>query len=195
MKKALLDALTSEDLLPNSDLKIDRVIEELTCAIEQYHQTLPQEISNTRRELEAHVSTLQKAHEQLLNMSPQALQIYCNASGTPKGQFTSTLQKALTRGQEVLSVALDMNNREHDYARNVWAYHVARIMRDIMEIFPAGTRDNAENITGTNGGAAYARLLRKVAIVGDIELSNDLYPLMKRALELLKNPHGNNNST
>lgn len=192
MKEALLEALKSENLLPDSDLTTDQVIQELTEAIEEYHKKLPREISDTRKELEALVSTLVKARNQLRDMSPQAIQIYCNVLGTSKGQLTSSILKVLIEAQEAWMVALNMKDREHDSELNVWAYHVARIMSDIMEIYPAATRDNAENITGTNGGAAYGRLLRKVATVGNIPFPKESYPIMRQALDILDDPQGNN---
>jgi hypothetical protein len=195
MKNGLLNALKAEDLLPQDPSNTDEVIQGLISAIENYHSAIPREISNTRKELRDLVSTFEKAHEQLLNMSPQAIQIYCNALDAPKGQSTAAIHKALTGAKKAMGVTAAMNNREHNSALNILACDVARIMKVVMQIHPALTRDTDENITVSNGGAAYGRLLRKVAIVGQIDLPDDLYPLMSRGIELLNDPYGNNNTT
>lgn len=195
MRKALEDALSSEDLLPKERAIIDKTTDALLKAIEQYHSALPPAISNVRKELRNLTSSLKTLHAQYLSMSPQAIQIYCEALGSPKGQFTPSIEGMLTNTEKALEIANSMKNITPKTALNILVYQVAEIMRDVMEISPKLTRDSDKGITVSQAGAAYARLLRKVAIVADIKLPKDIYRRMKRALVLLDDPYGNNSPT
>ena len=77
---------------------------------------------------------------------------------------------------------------------------VAIVMQDTLGITPTSTRDTAENVDYTKGGAAFARLLRAVLALAGFDVKSiprtqrgsgmkDLGPIIDAGLRLLRDPH------
>ena len=77
--------------------------------------------------------------------------------------------------------------RDHHLA--VWAYNVAVVLEDTLKLRPTATRTSNVLVNGSRGGAAYARLL-DAARPMVISHSVDLDRVLKKGLQLLKDPRG-----
>lgn len=183
-------ALDAEELLPTDEETQVIAVGELTNAIEGYLHQLDASVAEQRSELNALAKALGNASAQLDALSPQSLQLYCNAADAPKGKASLALSEALHAAQNAATNAAKLPNKSSDFPKTVLAYAVARVLRDHIHIKPTLTRDNNHTRVGERGGGAFVRLLRKVLFVAGEEPANDLHPIMKQALELLDNPRG-----
>jgi len=111
------------------------------------------------------------------------------ATNAPIGKMHSDIEHV----RHSVDLALDqLTARRHkvaDAARNVLAYQVAVVFRDILKIKPTSTSEKqlTPNLYAARGGAAYARVLRatlKAAGVADY----DPGPLIAAGLRLLRDP-------
>lgn len=186
----VLSALEAEDMLPESEQGKTLAVRELTEAVDDYRRHLDPEVATQRKELKALANAISDALDKFENLSPQSLRLYCNAANAPKGAVTTPLCEALIAAQIALTDAITLPNKTPNSTLNVLAYQVARVMRDILGIQPASTRDITEFYVGSLGGGAYTRLLRQVIAIAGESPPKDLYPLVSRALDLIKNPRG-----
>jgi hypothetical protein len=191
IESVLLAALISEDLRPTSVEIEQQAIAELSEAVRGYQHELPPEVSRLRGELQSLQGALEVVQKELEDLSPQAIKAFCSALNAPKGD---AIKDALDAAQTASTHAAGMANKPANAARNILAYQVARVMRDILGVAPAATRDITDVSTGARSGAAYGRLLREVLIASGDSPPDDLYPLIVRGLRLLADPYGNNHS-
>lgn len=189
----ILSALEAENMTHKSKADVPRAVSELKAAIENYHRPLAPAVSLQRRELRELERSLEKTVSLVNNLSPQTLNAYCNSSWqiTSLGEIGIPLRKALEVVQHAIKLANELENKPADTARNFLAYEVAKIMDKRLIFNPAATRDITEHgVVGNRGGAAYARLLRRVLTIAGDTPPDDLYPLIDRGLDILKNPRG-----
>jgi hypothetical protein len=167
-------------------------------------------ISEARAGLRALQSHLAKAQEQLSKLPLDAITAIGQATDIPLDElkclsksdvdlgsdenFHSAVGKIgseIKRARQAVALARDqLVKRPHkvaDAARNVLAYQVALVFRDILKKMPSSTRAKQLKDNKSRGGAAYDRVLRatlKAAGVTDY----DSGPLITAGLRLLKDP-------
>ena len=95
--------------------------------------------------------------------------------------------------QAVEKTLIDLSTRPHkvaDAARNVLAYRIAVVFRDILNVKPTSTSDKqlTANMSTARGGAAYARVLRATLKAAGVTMY-DPGPLIAAGLRLLKDPN------
>jgi hypothetical protein len=190
LAKEVFAALEAEDLLPISEQDRDLAVSALAEAIQDYLRHLDPEVAVTRKELSALAKKVESALEQLASLSPQSLTLFCDAANDSRGTSTQRLREILIVTRTALTDAIELPNKQPNSPLTILAYEVARVMRDILRIRPTLTRDNTEFRVGERGGAAYARLLRKILFVAGEEPADDPLPLLARGLALLENPRG-----
>lgn len=183
-------ALDAEELLPTSEDNQATVVGALVSAIEDYLHHLDPAVTAQRRELNALANALSNAAEKLDALSPQALQLFCRAADAPRGKASHAISEALHAAQIAAAKAARLPDKTPDHFKTVLACEIARVLKDHLGITPTLTRDNNHTRVGMRGGAAFARLLRKVLFIAGEEPPKDPHPIMKRALELLDNPRG-----
>ena len=91
--------------------------------------------------------------------------------------------------EPALAALSDQPNKPNDHHLTVWAYEVALVLRDVLEVRPASTRVSNPLVTGTRGGAAYGRLLAAslpLVVVQHVDVDR----LIAAGLKLLKDPAG-----
>lgn len=133
---------------------------------------------------------LTKALEQLSNLPLDARAAIGRATNAPLGKMRSDVEQVR---QSVEKVLTDLAARPHkvaDAARNVLAYQVAVVFRDILNVKPTSTSDKqlTANASTGRGGAAYARVLRATLKAAAV-VNYDQGPLISAGLALLKDPN------
>ena len=162
---------------------------DILLAIQGYRSHLPPEIAQTRKQLEALLDSLVVTKKALGECAPQALIKFCEEIEAPFGLATQCIDKLISAAQSAFDEATKLPNKEPDIARKVLSGQIAIIL-DSLGVKPVVTRDTDENITGSHGGAAYARILRACLETAGDQPPRDLRPLMKSGLEQLCNPRG-----
>jgi hypothetical protein len=110
----------------------------------------------------------------------------------PLDQALKATKKATQVIERSLEIAKEKQNKVSNIPRNVFALNIALVMRDTIRKKPTFGRDSTAAKVGSRGGAAYARLLRRMlSIAGDIP-PDDLNPLLKFAKDNIGNPRGDN---
>lgn len=141
-------------------------------------------IANGREKLKKLHKMLQRAHDATSDLPIDARTMFCDAYGTPMGRFLQELERAVEAARNAHDIAQKQADRTPDFERNILAYGVALVFRDILKLTPASSRDTADNITGERGGAAYARTLRATLKLAGVA-SADIGPLIDAGLHLL----------
>lgn len=134
---------------------------------------------------------LKNLHKKLLDaqraakdLPANALAVFCDSYENSKGALLIELELGLQAADRAVQALKGQPDKAPDFDRNVLACDVAVVLRDILKLKPASTRDTDINVTGKLGGAAYARTLRatlKVAGVTHV----DIGPLIDAGLRLL----------
>lgn len=110
-----------------------------------------------------------------------------NAYDAPMGRLKADVAQVFQATESALETLKAQPDKAPDFARHVLAGQVAQVFRDILHIKPSATRDDATNVTGGRGGAAYATVLRAtyaIACVTQIKIG----PLIDIGLALLADP-------
>jgi hypothetical protein len=138
--------------------------------------------SEELRQLGEAFATVQSSLE---NLTPSGIKFVSGALDGPIGALLSTVRKV----NEAIEQAISPRGRPPKLANALLAQEVARILDQVLEIKPALSR--AEDRSASNKrGAAFEKLLALILKIGDIYVPEDLYPLMKSGVKLLKNPRG-----
>jgi len=139
---------------------------------------------------------LSRANEQLSTLPVDAIAAIGHATDAPFGKVRRDLDvirqsiEELRRPiQQAMSDLAARPNRVTDAERNVLAYRVAVVFRDILNLKPTSTSEKqlTQNATTSRGGAAYARVLRVTLKAAGIA-NCDMGPLITAGLGLLKDP-------
>lgn len=187
-----------------SNVAIRRILEGLTIDTERSNYALAKletaitefkflstpEVSQTRNELNDLNRALVKSAQILESLSPNSINLLCDAIGGPKGAMTEIINNLIQTVDNSIIQANRIPNRKPNIRLTILAYNVAVIMRDDLGIKPTRTRDDENIITGVRGGAAYASILRAVIKCADEVPADDLFPLITKALDLMDDPHG-----
>jgi hypothetical protein len=133
---------------------------------------------------------LAKALEQLSDLPLDARAAIGQATNAPLGKMRSDVEQVR---QGVKKALVELSARPHkiaDAARNVLAYQVAVVFRDILNMKPTSTSDKqlTPNMSTARGGAAYARVLRSTLKAAGV-VNYDPGPLITAGLRLLKDPN------
>ena len=199
---ALADALkTVLASIPTVDPDVvQAAADELMNAADDYIASQPMVDPQGRRskpnlaEARASVVALHKhlanAQEQLSALPLDARAAIGNSTNAPLGKMRSDIEqvrKAVEKAQVELSAR---PQKVADAARNVLAYQVAVVFRDILKVEPPSTSDKqlTANMTTARGGAAYARVLRATLNAAGVTMY-DPGTLIKAGLDLLKDPN------
>jgi hypothetical protein len=167
---------------------------ELIAAVDAYRAHPQPEVAKTRQALSKLHSALNRAMDRATELPYQAHLLFSREFG-PLGKLQATLRPAAAAAKRATLIAnsKDLPNRQPDYGRTLLAYDVARILRDRLSIPPRLARDDLQkNDEAPRGGAAYARLLRKVFALAKISTVEDLWPDMHSGIQLLRDPRGDN---
>lgn len=133
---------------------------------------------------------LTKALEQLSDLPLDARAAIGQVTNAPVGKMRSEIDQVR---QAVARALADLAAHPHkiaDAARNVLAYRVAVVFRDILKVNPTTTNDKqlTPNMSTARGGAAYARVLRATLKAAGV-VNYDPGPLITAGLRLLKDPN------
>lgn len=197
--KGVTSAKTLETLLTSLP-KIDRTvvptaIDALMEAADQYKSSLPLIDLKGRRskpniaEARASVAALQKqlikAQEQLSNLPLDAKTAICQVTGAPIGKIRFDIEQIRLTVEKTLAELTARPNKVADAARNVLAYQVALVFRDILQIKPSSTSAKQLKEIKSRGGAAYDRVLQATLSAAGIT-NYDSGPLITAGLSMLK---------
>lgn len=147
-------------------------------------------LAEARASVTALHKQLAKAHEQVSALPLDARMAIGRATNAPLGKMQSDIAQVR---QAVENALADLSAHPHkvaDAARNVLAYRVAVVFRDILKVKPTSTSDKqlTANMSTARGGAAYARVLRATLKAAGV-LNYDPGPLITAGLALLKDPN------
>lgn len=159
-------------------------------------------IADTRKCLEGLKTKLHAAQNFASAMLPGAINLFCDEYGQPLGKLLKQLEEAIQAVEKALTAARHHPDQEKNNDLIILAYNVAIVMQDFLRITPTSTRDTAENVNFTKGGAVYARLLRGILDLAGFNVRSkprkqseqselgdkDLGRLIDAALRLLKDP-------
>lgn len=168
----------------------DAALASILEALEDYRQAFP--IANGARRNQASASVDRKKLIQLRsllvktkiavdNLPVGAMRAFCNSYG-PRGSLT----QRLTRVEQDVDAALEelstVPDKTTDNGLAMLALDVARVLVN-LGLRVTMTRDRGD-ITGTRGGAKYARVLRATLKVAGVPAPEDLLPIMKKGKQL-----------
>lgn len=144
-------------------------------------------IAKARATVDKLDKTLQNALDQLGKLPINAVTAVTDAQDAPLGKLSADLNQIHAVIKTALAKVNGEPNKAADHARNVLAYHVAVVFRDILKLKPSAARDNAITITNARGGAAYARVLRSTLAAAGVH-HVDIGPLIDAGRALLSDP-------
>lgn len=170
--------------------KRQRALDAFEEIIADYRSAIPPAVSQTRRELKHLVNALDDSINALAQLSPQSLNLFCDALDGPKGATTKELMLVKSVAEKAHAAAMALSGTKPNSDINVLAHDVAVVMKTILHMPVSLTRDTDENIKGNHGGATYASILRQVMECAGKSPPDDLFPLIKRGVDLLANPLG-----
>jgi hypothetical protein len=132
---------------------------------------------------------LTKAQEQLSTLPLDARMAIGQATNAPLGKMRSDIEQVRHAVEYALIDLAAQPHKVADADRNVLAYRVAVVFRDILKVKPTSTSDKqlTANMTTARGGAAYARVLRATLKAAGV-VNYDQGPLITAGLALLKDP-------
>lgn len=132
---------------------------------------------------------LAKALEQLSVLPLDARAAIGRATNAPLGKTRSDLEQVRQTVENALADLAAYPHKVADAARNVLAYRVAVVFRDILKVKATSTSDRqlTPNMSTARGGAAYARVLRATLKAAGV-VNYDQGPLITAGLRLLKDP-------
>ncbi len=144
-------------------------------------------IAEARSSIAALHKSLAAVQAQLAVLPLNAFTELTNAYDAPMGQLKADVAQVFHATAAALKSLKAQPDKAPDIARHIVACEVAKVFRDILQVKPTATRDDAENVTGARGGAAYAIVLRATyAIAGLTQIK--LGPLIDVGLALLADP-------
>jgi hypothetical protein len=141
-------------------------------------------IAEARASVRALQKSLSLTEDQLDNLPLNALTAITEALKGPLGKSKAEVARLHSAVKKASASLAREENKTRDVARNVLAGQVAVVFRDILAIKPASTRDDATNVTGKQGGAAYATVLRATLVIAGVSQVK-LGPLIDIGLEQL----------
>lgn len=147
-------------------------------------------LSEARSSVVALHKHLIRALEQLSDLPLDARTAIGQATNAPLGKMRSDIEQVRQAVEKALAELSARPHKVTDSARNILAYQVAVVFRDILKVKPTSTSDKqlTQNMSRARGGGAYARVMRatlKAAGVFDYNAS----PLITAGLRLLKDPN------
>ena len=147
-------------------------------------------LAEARASIAALHKYLANAKEQLSALPLDARTAIGQATNAPLGKMRSDIEQVR---QAVEKALVELSARPHkvaDAARNVLAYQVAVVFRDILNVKPTSTSEKqlTPNMATARGGAAYARVLRATLKAAGVATC-DPGPLITAGLRLLKDPN------
>ena len=187
-------------LLKVAPSAIEPAVESLMEAADQYTASRPvvdpkgrhskPNLAEARASIAALHKHLAKALEQLADLPLDARAAIGQATNAPLGKMRSDIEQVRQAAENALTELTARPNKVADAARNVLAYQVAVIFRDILNVMPTSTSDKqlTQNMTTARGGAAYARVLRATLKAAGVTMY-DAGPLITAGLRLLKDPN------
>jgi hypothetical protein len=141
-------------------------------------------LAESRQAMKKLAKLLDDANEVFGALPVTAKQSFATAAGAPLGPLAQSLAHYSQAAHAALESLLKQANKPSDDARTVLALQVALVFRDTLGLKATTTRINSINVTGTRGGASYARVLSiTLALAGWPNVS--LGPLIDSGLELL----------
>lgn len=199
---ALADALkTVLASIPKVDPEVvQTATDELMNAADNYMTSQPlvdpkgrrskPNLAEARASLAALYKHLAKALKQLSNLPLNARAAVGQATNAPLGKMRLDLERVRQGVENALADLAAHPNKVADAARNVLAYEVAVVFRDILKVKPPSTSDKqlTANMTTARGGAAYARVLRATLNAAGVTMY-DPGTLIKAGLDLLNDPN------
>ena len=146
-------------------------------------------IAEARTSVAALHKCLSATQTQLSNLPLNAFTKLTEAYDAPMGQLKADLEKVCKATEAALESLKAEPDKTPDADRNVLAYHVAVVFRDILNVKPASTSDKqlTQNMSTARSGAAYARVLRATLKAAGV-VNYDPGPLIEAGLRLLKDP-------
>ena len=179
---------------------IEPAVEALMEAADQYKASQPvvdpkgrrskPNLAEARTSVAALHKHLVKTQEQLTNLPLDAMEAIGQAVNAPLGKMRSDIEQVRQAVENALAKLAGRPNKIPDAERNVLAYRVAVVFRDILNVKPTSTSDKqlTPNMSTARGGAAYARVLRATLGAAGVTMY-DAGPLITAGLRLLKDPN------
>lgn len=133
------------------------------------------------------VKTLGAVQVALLNLPLDDQRELSNAYDAPLGKYTVALEQLCNAAITAQFSLSQVPNKQPNHARNVLAYQVAVVFRDVLKKAPSSAKAKQLKENNPRGGAAYDRVLRltlQAAGVADY----DAGPLIAAGLRLLRDP-------
>lgn len=144
-------------------------------------------IADARASVLALHKSLAAVQAQLSALPLNAFTELTTAYDAPMGRFKAEVAQVFQATESALKSLRAKPDKAPDFARHVLACKVAQVFRDILQIKPAATRDDATNVTGGRGGAAYATVLRATYSLAGVKQIK-IGPLIDIGLALLADP-------
>lgn len=144
-------------------------------------------LAEARSSLTALNKHLKRARDQLSDLPVNAIATLGQTSGASVGKMKGDIDQVCQSVGRALAELAARPHKAADAARNVLAYQVAVVFKDILKKTPSCTQAKQLKEVRSRGGAAYDRVLRatlKAAGVSDY----DAGPLITAGLRLLKDP-------
>lgn len=177
---------------------VEPAVNALMDAADQYKASQPLIDSKGRRSkpsiAEARASTaalhkhLTRAQDQLSTLPLDALTAIVEVTDAPLGKMTFDIAQLCRAVEKALDELVARPDKVADAARNVLAYQVAVVFRDILKKKPSSTQAKQLKENKSRGGAAYDRVLRTTLKAAGV-INYDSGPLITAGLCLLNDPN------
>ena len=136
--------------------------------------------------LELH-RTVCKAEAQYVNLPINAITEVANIHESTLFSLKPNFENILLSIETARYLLLGEPDKPANMHRNVLAYQVAVVFRDILKVTPTFTRAKQLKQINARGGAAYDRVLRATLQIAGV-INYDSGPLIAAGLRLLKDP-------
>jgi hypothetical protein len=135
----------------------------------------------TLAEINKHLS---KVTEQFEYLPPSALVALSDVAAEPIGKLRSHISRVQAVTQAAQTLLDARPDKTPDLSRNILAYQVAVVFRDILKKTPSSTKASQLKANKSRGGAAYDRVMRATLNIAGVT-NYDAGPLIKAGLRLL----------
>ena len=129
--------------------------------------------------------TVCKAEAQYFNLPINAITTVANIHESTLFSLKPDFENILLSIETARYLLLSEPDKPVNIDRNILAYQVAVVFRDILKVTPTSTRAKQLKIINARGGAAYDRVLRATLKVAGVN-NYDSEPLIAAGLRLLK---------
>jgi hypothetical protein len=181
-------------LTNNDEEKAAAALQRLSVVANEYRQSFFVRESNgrgsrpsvaeARREMKRVSDRVAALRTALQSLPVDAMAAFSKAANEPIGAAQARLAELADVASKATLALKARPDKSADAHRLVLAYEVAVIVRDVLKLKPASTRES-DQITGAGKGAAYSRVLRHTLALAGV-YNVDVPQLIDHGLRLLK---------